>query len=174
MAYLVIAYPKLAQNDLDFIQNYRERNDPRYFSVIDPHITLVFAINDIDRESFLGEVKDQIADVKPFDFEIKVATINQNDDAKYYHEFLVPDTGYSNIVKLHDKLYSGLFAPYLRFDIDFIPHIGIGNSDEVEASKQRVDELNTKGVSINGRVDSVDVIEYKDGVITTIEKVNLS
>lgn len=174
MAYLVVAYPKLERSDFDFIQNYREKNDPRYFSVVEPHITLVFAIGDMDKDSFVSEVKDKIADVKPFDFEIKVATINQNDDGKYYHEFLVPDIGYSNIVKLHDKLYSGLFAPYLRFDIDFIPHIGIGNSDEAQISKQRIDELNAKGVSISGRVDCVDVIEYKDGAVTAVEKIDLN
>ena len=173
MAYLVVAYPKLEQNDFDWIQNYREQNDPRYFSVIEPHITLIFAINDIDKDSFVSEVKDKITGIKPFDVAFNVATINQNDDGEYYHEFLVPDTGYSNIVKLHDKLYSGLFAPHLRFDIDFIPHIGIGNSDETQISKQRIDELNAQGVSISGRVDSVDVIEYKDGKITTVEQIDL-
>lgn len=173
MAYLVVAYPRLEQDDFNFIQNYREQNDSRYFSVVEPHITLVFAINDIDKDSFVSEVKDKIASVKPFDFVINVATINQNDDGKYYHEFLVPDTGYSNIVKLHDKLYSGLFAPHLRFDIDFIPHIGIGNSDKALISKQRIDELNTVGVSISGRVDSVDVIEFVDGKVTTVKKIGL-
>lgn len=173
MAYLVVAYPRLEQSDFEFIQNYREQNDPRYFSVIGPHITLVFAVNDIDKDSFVNEVKQKLASVAPFDIAFNVATINQNDDGEYYHEFLVPDTGYSNIVKLHDKLYSGLFAPHLRFDIDFIPHIGIGNSDEAQISKQRIDELNAKGVSIPGKVESVDVIEYKDGTVTTVEKYDL-
>lgn len=173
MAYLVVTYPKLEQSDFGFIQNYREQNDPRYFSVVEPHITLVFAINDIDKDSFICEVKDRIAGVKPIDFEIKVATINQNDDGKYYHEFLVPDTGYSDVVKLHDKLYSGIFAPHLRFDINFIPHIGIGNSDEAQTSKQRIDELNAKGVYITGRVESVDVIEFVDGKVTTVENMAL-
>ena len=173
MAYLVVAYPKLEQSDFDFIQNYREQNDSRYFSVIEPHITLVFAINDIDKDNFVNEVKNKIAGIKAFNFEIKVSTLNQNDDGKYYHEFLVPDTGYSNIVKLHDKLYSGLFAPHLRIDIDFIPHIGIGNSDEAQISKQRIDKLNDQGVFISGRVDSVDVIEFANGKVTTLETISL-
>lgn len=173
MAYLVVAYPKLQQDDLDWIQYYRQRNDPRYFSVVEPHITLVFAISDIDQNIFVSEVKNKIDGIRSFHFEIKVATMNQNDEGKYYHEFLVPDTGYSNIVKLHDRLYSGIFAPYLRFDIDYIPHIGIGNSDEAETSKKRVDRLNADGVSITGLVDSIDVIEYKDKVVTTLEKITL-
>ncbi len=170
MAYLVIAYPGISQKDFEWIQNYRQQNDPRYFSVVDPHFTLVFAINDINKEQFLDEVEKQISDILPFDFTINVATINQDDSSKYYHEFLVPDVGYSNIVKLHDKLYSGLFAENLRFDIDFIPHIGIGNNEDVHTSKARVDDLNKQRVSISGIVNSVDVIEYEDGTIATIKK----
>ena len=174
MTYLVVAYPKLELSDFDFIQNYREQNDPRYFSVVKLHITLVFAVSDIDKDSFVNEVKDKITGFEPFNFAMNVATISQNDDGKYYHEFLVPDTGYSNIVKLHDKLYSGLFAPHLRYDIDFIPHIGIGNSDKAEVSKQRIDELNTKGVSIPDIVDSVNVIKYEESIVTTVDKIDLS
>lgn len=173
MAYLVVAYPKIGQSDFEWIQGYRKKNDPRYFSVINPHFTLVFAIDDIDQESFLAEAKKQTKSVSPFDFVVNVATINQDDSGDYYHEFLVPDIGHSNIIKLHDKLYSGTFADHLRFDIDFIPHIGIGNSDDVQESKRRIDELNAKELSIAGKVDTIDVIEYKNGVINTIEKLIL-
>lgn len=172
MSYLVIAYPELQQSDLDWIQDYRKQHD-KQFILVKPHVTLVFAINDFDKDSFLHEVKQKVTGLKPFDFDLKVATINQDDSGNYYHEFLVPDTGYSNIVKLHDKLYSGLLAPYLRFDVDFIPHISIGDSEDAQVSKRRVDELNAQGVSIHGRISSVDVIEFADGAVTTVEKIGL-
>jgi len=108
-----------------------------------------------------------------FEFDLKVATINQDNSGSYYHEFLVPDTGYSNIVKFHDKLYSSVFAPHLRFDVDFIPHISIGDSKDPQVSKKRVDELNAHSVSIYGRIGSVDVIEYADGVVSTVEEIML-
>ena len=173
MAYLVIAYPKLNKHDYDWIQKYRHANDAIYFSVVEPHITLVFSIDNISKNEFVDEVKRQIIDIAPFGFVMKVATINKNDFGAYFHEFIVPDTGYSNIVKLHDKLYSGLFKPHHRFDLDFIPHIGIGNSDNVSVSKTRVDELNCQNISIQGRVETIDVIEYIDNKITTIESINL-
>lgn len=173
MAYLVVAYPQLRQSDFDWVQAYRKQNDPRYYSVIEPHFTIVFAIHDISKARFIDEVSAQLTDVRPFDFTIKVATISQNDDAAYYHEFLVPDKGYSNIVKLHDRLYSGTFAPYLRFDLDFIPHIGIGNSDDVKISKQRIDNINKSGISINGTINNVSIIEYTDGTITTLDTYKL-
>lgn len=174
MAYLVIAYPELQQSDFDWIQTYRKQNDQRQFSLVKPHFSIVFSVSDLDRDRFLAEVKQKLDGVMAFDFDLKVATINKDDSGNYYHEFLVPDTGYSNIVKLHDKLYSGLFAPHLRFDVDFIPHISIGDSDDAQVSKQRVDELNAQGVSIHGRIGSLDVIEYANGVVTTVEKITLN
>lgn len=173
MAYLVVAYPELEQSDYEWIQSYRKQNDGRYFNVVEPHITLVFAVHDIDERIFIDEAKKQAQGIKPFDFHIKVATINLDNSGDYYHEFLVPDIGYSNIVKLHDKLYADKFADYLRLDIDFIPHIGIGNSDVAQQSKSRIDELNSKNISIKGKLKSIDVIEYKDDTVKTIEKIDL-
>jgi hypothetical protein len=173
MAYLAVSYPKLSKEDLQWIQGYRKENDPRYFSVVDPHFTLVFGIADIDQETFITEVRKQVSGLKKFPFEIKVATLNQDDSGDYYHEFLVPDQGYSDIVKLHDELYSGVLSKYLRFDIDFIPHIGIGNSNGAMISKQRIDSLNLYGVGISGFIESVDVIEFKDGRVSTLERITL-
>jgi hypothetical protein len=172
MAFLVITHPEFQQSDFDWIQDYRRQHD-KQFSIVDPHFTLVFAVHDIHKDSFLNEVRQKTEGVHPFDFDLKVATINRDDSGSYYHEFLVPDTGYSNIVKLHDKLYSGLLAPYQRFDVDFIPHISIGDSEGAQISKKRVDELNALDMSIHGRIASLDVIEYNNGAITVIEKITL-
>ena len=173
MSYLVVVYPKLEQSDFDWIQEYRKKNDSRYFSIVDPHFTIVFAVSDVSKEDFVTEIKKQAEGLKKFNFEIKVATINQDDSGEYFHEFLVPDSGYSNIVKLHDKLYSGTLAQYLRFDIDFIPHIGIGNADTAQESKNRIDALNAKNLDIKGMIDTLDIIEFTGGPVQTIEKIKL-
>ena len=173
MAYLVVAYPNISGKDLNWIQEYRKNNDPRYFDIVNPHFTIVFAISDIAEEDFLTEIKRQVAGIKQFNFSLRVATINKDDSGECYHEFLVPDEGYSNIVKLHDKLYSGALSKYLRLDLDFIPHIGIGNSNDPLLSKKRVDELNAGILSISGSVDYVDVVKYDGGLVSTIERIKL-
>lgn len=173
MAYLAVVYPKLAAADFDWIQDYRRANDSRYFDLIGPHFTLVFAVHDIERRDFVAEIERQAAGVAPFAFNLRVATINFDDSRTYYHEFLVPDAGYASIVKLHDRLYSGLLSRHLRLDLDFIPHIGIGNSDQAAVSKARVDALNGRGVDISGTVDVIDIVEYRDGVVRTLETVAL-
>lgn len=65
MSYIVVAYPNISDNDLKWVQEYRQENDPRYFSVIDPHFTLAFAINDVEKSKFLEEVNKQVVGVKP-------------------------------------------------------------------------------------------------------------
>ena len=174
MSYLVIAYPKISQKDFDWIQDYRSKNDSRYFTVVKPHFTIVFAIDDISQKDFVQEVRKQTKDVNKFDFDLNVAVINQDNSGEYYHEFLVPEKGHTAIIKLHDKLYSNLFSNNLRLDIDFIPHIGIGNSDNAGESKKRVDTLNASGISILGYVDTLDIVEYKDGAVKTIEQIFLN
>jgi hypothetical protein len=172
MSYLALAYPELARPDYEWIQNYRQKHDPRYFSVVQPHFTLIFSMGNIEQTEFVNEVKKQADGFSAFDFIINVATINQDDSGEYYHEFLVPDTGYSNIVKLHDRLYADKFADALRYDIDFIPHIGIGNSNDVKGSKQRIDELNNaQNISIAGKVSGIEVVSYDNGIIETVHKI---
>lgn len=171
MAYLVISYPELDNSDYKWIQEYRKKYDSRYFALVEPHITLVFPADNIEKNLFIAETRRQIEGIQPFGFIIRVATINFDSFGNFYHEFLVPDEGYSSVVKLHDALYSDAFKQNLSYDIDFIPHIGIGNSDDAEVSKARVDQLNAKGLNIQGRVSSVDIVEYQDDTITTIENI---
>jgi hypothetical protein len=85
----------------------------------------------------------------------------------------VPDEGYSEIVKLHDKLYDGPLAPELRLDIPFIPHIGIGNAIDPFACKKLADELNRKAFEIDGRIETLDVTWYEENKVETLERIEL-
>ena len=114
MAYLVLAYPELTSNDFDLIQNYRRDNDELFFKVVEPHFTIVFPVFDISQDEFTKEIKDKSSNLAKFDIVIRCATINKDAFNDYYHTFLVPDEGYSKIVKLHDKLYSDKLKNNLR------------------------------------------------------------
>ncbi len=173
MFYLVIAYPNISNKDYEFIQEYRKNNDPKYFSLVEPHFTIVFPSPDIAEKDFILEIERQVKNTNKFEFIIRCATINQDFTGGFYHEFLVPDEGYSNLVKLHDKLYSGILFNNLRFDIDFIPHIGVGNSEDALVSKKRVDELNSQNLSIKGSIEELDIVKYENDEIASIKKVKL-
>jgi hypothetical protein len=173
MTYLVIAYPKISEENFKFIQDYREINDTKYFNVVKPHFTIVFPTLNFSEHDFVEEAIKQIRGIKQFDFKIKCATINQDYSKDFYHEFLVPDQGYSDFVKLHDKLYSGKFFDNLRFDIDYIPHIGIGNSKDVFICKKNVDNMNSKSLLIEGVISTLDIVKYENDLITTLETIEL-
>jgi hypothetical protein len=38
---------------------------------------------------------------------------------------LVLKEGNEKVITLHDELYTGILSPYLRRDLEFIPHIGL-------------------------------------------------
>lgn len=108
-----------------------------------------------------------------FDFIIRCATINKDAFSDYYHIFLVPDEGYSRIIKLHDKLYSDKLKNNLCLDLDFIPHIGIGNSIDKYTCKKMVDEWNEKDFSISGRITHLTIVNYKNSIVTELEDIEL-
>ncbi len=87
--------------------------------------------------------------------------------------FLTPDRGFSNIVKIHDKLYSESLKESLMMEIQFVPHIGIGNSRDKLKCKALVDEFNSSGKPIVGSVKNLDIIKYENDVVTTLKKIKL-
>ena len=173
MAYLAIAYPELAGDDFDRIQSYRRDNDELFFKVVNPHFTIVFPAFDISADEFIKEVKSKSSNFIPFDFAIRCATISKDAFSNYFHAFLVPDEGYSKIVKLHDKLYSDKLQDKLRLDLDFVPHIGIGNSKDKYKCKKMVDEWNEKEFELCGTISRLTVVSYEDDIVTTIEEIRL-
>ena len=174
MAYLVLVYPELTAESFDQIQNYRRDNDELFFKVVEPHFTIVFPVFNISLDEFVSEIKEKSRGVTRFDFVIRCATINKDAFNDYFHTFLLPDEGYSRIVKLHDKLYSERLKDNLRLDLDFIPHIGIGNSKDKFVCKKMVDQWNEKEFSIAGTISRLTVVSYENNIITKIEEIELS
>jgi 2'-5' RNA ligase len=170
MKLLAVAYPELSKNDFTLIENYRREHDSLY-DIIRTHFTLVFPVKDFSEKVFTEEIKNQLKEVQPFPFTLRSATINKDAFTENYYAFIVPDEGHSNIIKLHDKLYSGRLSSYHRLDIDFIPHITIGNSTDIKACKKMVDDWNSNDFEITGKISAIDIVNYE--LATTLEKIKL-
>jgi len=173
MGFGILAYPRLIKNDYNIIQNFRKENDELYYSVAEPHFAFVFPIFDIGRQQFTDEAFNKTKAIKSIDFEIKCATINKDAFLDYYHVLLVPDNGYSDIVKLHDKLYNGIFFSNLRLDIDFIPHIGIASSKDRYKVKNWVDHWNQTEFSFAGTIDTLTIVDYSNSILTNLDEIKL-
>lgn len=174
MAKVVVTYPKLDQKDLDWIQEIRKESDEMYYSVIDPHFSIVFPVfADISDEDFIKHIEEKSLGFKSFDFILRKAVVNDDAFNDFWHVFLVPTEGSEEITKIHDAMYEDLLKPELRLDIPFIPHIGIANSQDKEKMEQLAKKLNSEGIEIKGRVDSLDICTYDDK-ITTIKQIILA
>jgi len=171
MKLMVVAYPELASHDVEKIQRCRRDHDQPFHKIVEPHFTFVFPIEEFSVEDFIAEAEKCTAGSKSISFVIRCATVNKNAFNELYHTFLVPDEGYSDIIKLHDKLYSGKFLRHLRLDLDFIPHIGISNSPDKRVCKTIADEWNHTDFEINGRITALDVIAFDGHAVTPLKKV---
>ncbi|WP_261854757.1 2'-5' RNA ligase family protein [Vibrio spartinae] len=160
MALLVIAVPEFSGDDYDLIQSFRAENDVLFYHVVEPHFTLVFPVFNVSIEAFKREVIEKSRSFLPFDFKIRCATINKDAFNNYHHAFLVPDEGFSHLIKLHDSLYSGLLADNLRLDIDFIPHVGVGNDESSRECQGMVQFWNNQDFCISGRISKLQVVEF--------------
>ncbi len=171
---LVVSYPTISINDFAWIQDIRKEYDELNFIAIEPHFTLVFPLTNIDRSTLISHVQQSIKAIQSFEFTLRCAVLSNDAFGDYTHVFLVPDEGYSKIVKLHDRLYRAVIADELRLDIPFIPHIGIANSLNIHSCKELVDQLNSQQFELRGRIDKLDIIWNEGDLVETIESIDLA
>lgn len=165
MAFCVVNYPTLRSADFDWIQSIRQQHDHLFFDVVAPHFTLVFPTNEVEKSVLIEHITHKVTEFKAFDFVCRCAILGDPSFMDHAHVFLIPDEGFSDFIRLHDRLYTGILSPELRLDLPHIPHIGIASIPTLEEGKAIIDQLNQEKFEICGRVDAISVIEY-DGQTT--------
>jgi 2'-5' RNA ligase len=173
MALAAVNYPTLIKDDFEWIQSVRQEHDPLYFNVVDPHLTLVFPTDGVSERTLIEHVRRHAGASVAFEVVFRCAILGDPDFQEHAHAFLVPDEGFSDVVRLHDRLYTGPLARELRLDLPFIPHVGIANTPRPEQCKAIVDQLNAEPFEIRGRVETLDVIGYDGERVWSIEHVSL-
>lgn len=119
MLYTLVFRPKI---DTSKIDTFRKKYDP-HANLIEPHITLVFPISDknIDKTALERHIKDVLEGEKSFKIHL------QGVEKSWDHWLnLILKEGDDNVIKLHNKFYTGILAPFFKKDLGYIPHIGIG------------------------------------------------
>jgi hypothetical protein len=59
------------------------------------------------------------------------------------------------------------------FDIDFFSHIAIGSTKDEDKCKELVDYVNNSNITINGSINSLNIISYGDKKIENIKEIRL-
>lgn len=118
MYYAVVYFPRL---DDERITVFRHDYDP-FFELIDEHLTLVFPIPDeINLATIIKRIREVFSRWDPF--EIRFGGLEKSWD---YWLFLLVNEGNDQIVQLHDDLYDGVLKPFLRAELQYVPHIALG------------------------------------------------
>jgi len=173
MALCVLSYPNLERRDFEWIQSLRAKHEKLAYALVKPHITLVFPTDAMAEDEYLNHVRGVISHTPPVSFAIRCAVMRHSPANDRWNVFLVPDEGYSSIVKLHDRLYTGPLAGELRLDVPFIPHITVASRRAAEICQDLVAEINEEGICIEGSLNTVDIVSYQSHGLTTMEKIDL-
>lgn len=129
MYYAVVYYLESYSPKID---QFRRKHDPRV-EVTRPHVTLLFPIGDsIDEKKLINHITKVLKDWKAF--HISLAGVTKSWDN---YIFLTVSSGKEQVIKLHDALYTGMLSKYLREDIEFIPHVTIGQEEAESRSTLR-------------------------------------
>lgn len=173
MSYLVLAYPDISKEDYEWIQDFRSKYDERFYNVVEPHFTIVFPVYKLNESVFREHIVKLSKEVPPIRFSTRRSMIVKDSLSDGFDLFLVPDEGNSEIMRLHDRFYSGILLPELRLDIPFIPHIAIGGSADPQECKKYCDLVNEKRFCIEGVISTLDIVWYDHPEVRTIEKIKL-
>jgi hypothetical protein len=173
MAFLVLAYPTLAQADWAWIQALRKEHDQRDYAIVDPHFTLVFPVFNLAVESLVTHVQRQVAQQLPIPVVLRCAIVVKDQLSDNAQVFLTPDEGFSALVKLHDALYTGILRSELRLDIPFLPHIGIATNPDLAVCKTVADGVNAQGFCIRGQINQLEIVRYAQNRVETIASIPL-
>jgi hypothetical protein len=122
MYYVLLYYPRFDRKTGEDIEAFRRKYD-RFADSWKPHIPFIFPVpcNDIEEEKFTEHVETVLKSWKPFPIHIGGFTKSWD-----HLLLLLLREGNEKAIALHDELYTGVLSPYLRRDIEYIPHIGIG------------------------------------------------
>lgn len=173
MSLLVLGYPNFRKEDFEWIQGIRSKYDTRYYNVVNPHFTMVFPVTNFVQGELIKDVIKNCSGLKKISFNLRCSVIVKDSFSTYTDVFLIPDEGYSNLVKLHDRLYSGILKNELRLDIPFIPHIGVGGSINPMESKIIAEGLNKSNFAIDGLLNKLDIVSYNYPDVETVKEIYL-
>lgn len=173
MPLAVIGYPKFIPNAGEMILVTRATYPKFVYPKLVPHFTVVFPQTALDETALVAHVRPIAAAQPPIPFVIRYALPVHDSFSADTYLFLVPDEGFSALVRLHDRLYTGALAGELRLDIPFIPHITVAHTADASACKAAADALNAQPFELRGVIEALDVVAVEGDTARTVAQVGL-
>jgi len=170
MYYSLVYYPNFDGKTEEDIAAFRRKYD----SFVDSwklHMPFIFPVpcSEIEEAKLTEHVETVLRNWKPFPIQIGGFTKSWD-----HWLLLLLKEGNEEAIALHDELYTGILSPYLRRDIEYIPHIGIGLFVRKNAGYNALDP---KKVDFDAKLYSQALKEAKSlkiGNLNTVDRLILS
>ena len=162
---VLVYYPKFDRKAEENIEAFRRKYDT-FADSWKPHIPFIFPIpcSEVEEERLTEHVEAVLRDWKPFPIHIGGFTKSWD-----HWLFLLLKEGNEEAIALHDELYTGVLSPYLRRDIGYIPHIGIGLFVKKDAE---YNVLDPKKVDFDAKLYSQALKEVESLKISSFDNVD--
>jgi hypothetical protein len=135
MYYVLLYYPKFDKQTEENIEAFRRKYNP-FTGSLKPHIPFIFPVpcSEVQETKLTKHVETVLNNWKPF--HIHIEGFKKSWD---HWMLLLVKEGNEEAIALHDEMYTGVLSPYLRKDIEYVPHIGIGLFVRKDASYNVLD-----------------------------------
>ena len=124
----ILIFPKF--DNMNLIQEVRNKYD-RLSSLVAPHITLAFPFKDeMSNEELISKSSELLKDYAPFKVAFEGVAITDDN-----YIFLNCIEGAKIICKVHNEIYENIIPIHFKKEIKYIPHITLGQADNIEEFK---------------------------------------
>ena len=150
----ILIFPKF--KNIDKIQELRNKYDP-LVNLIAPHITIAFPFSDnISNEELIKKLAKLLKNFKSFSVIFKGISLSDDN-----YIFLNCVKGQQKIIQLHDEIYKKILPTHFKKHTKYIPHITLGQSNNIEEFCKFTYEFETNVDEI-----SVELIgEHEESII---------
>jgi len=121
----ILIFPKF--DNMNIIDEIRNKYD-KLANLVEPHITLAFPFKDeISNNDLINKLSSLLKNCHPFDVTFKGVSLSDDN-----YILLNCIKGDKEILKLHDDIYEEIIPNHLKKSIQYIPHITLGQADNLE------------------------------------------
>jgi hypothetical protein len=165
MYYVLLYYPRFNSKVEENIEAFREKYDP-FVGSLKPHIPFMFPVpcDEVVETKLTEHIETVLRNWKPFQIQLRGFTKSWDNWL-----LLTLKKGNKNAMALHNELYTGILSPYLRKDIEYIPHIGMGLFVKKDAE---YNVLDPKKVDFDANLYSQALKEAKSLKINSFDTVD--
>lgn len=142
--------------NINIINDIRNKYD-KLAEILPPHITLAFPFRDaISNEDLINKVSSVLKDFSSFEVTFKGVFLSHDN-----YILLNCIKGAETLIRLHDELYEKVIPTHLNKSITYIPHITLGQADNLNDFKDFDEEF-------TGIIDKVSIEligEHEESII---------